>query len=166
LGTSYFFLKRYDEAVSMFEKAVDMNPNDPITMGNLADAQRWSGRREQANATYDKAIVLAYKELQVNPKNATTLGYLALYYGKKGDAVHAQESIQRARAIDASAVDLIYNEATLQQLAGRTDAALKWLHEAFQKGLSPDDVRSDPEFHTLLDRPDFIRLADEFSTKK
>ena len=166
LGTAYFFLKRYDEAVGMFQKAVEMNSNSSIAMGNLADAQRWSAHPEQAPPTYDKAIALAYQELQVNPKNAVTLGYLALYYGKKGDAAHAQESIHRARAIDSAAVDLIYDEATLQQLAGHTDAALKSLHEAFQKGLSPDNVRGDPEFHALVDRPDFVKLANQFSQNK
>ena len=166
LGTTYFFLKRYDESVGMFQKAVDMNSNDPIAMGNLADAQRWSGRPEQARPTYDKAIALAYRELQVNPKNAVTLGYLALYYGKKGDAAHAQESIRRARSIDSAAVELIYNEATLHHLAGHTDAALRSLRDAFQKGLSPDNVRGDPEFHALVDRPDFVKLANKFSQNK
>jgi serine/threonine protein kinase/tetratricopeptide (TPR) repeat protein len=166
LGTSFFFLKRYNEAASMFAKAVEMNPNDAITTGNLADAQRWSEHQEESKATYDKAIALAYKELQVNPKNASILGYLALYYGKKGDTAQALETIHRARSIDSSAVELIYDEATVQQLAGREDAALKSLREAFQKGQSPDDVRSDPEFHALWDRPEFVRLASEFSKKK
>jgi eukaryotic-like serine/threonine-protein kinase len=165
LGTSFFFLKRYDESVSMFAKAVEMNPNDAITTGNLADAQRWSGHQGQSRATYDKAIALAYKELQVNPKNASVLGYLALYYGKSGDTAHAIETIKRARSIDSSAVELIYDEATVRQLAGQEDEALKSLREAFQKGLSPDDVRSDPEFHAIWDRPEFVRLANEFSKK-
>ncbi len=168
LGTSFFFLKRYDESVQMFTKAVEMNPNDAVTMGNLADAQRWAGpaHHEQSRATYDKATALAYKELQVNPDNASILGYLALYYGKSGDGIHALEAIQRARSIDSSAVELIYDEATVQQLAGHEDAALKALREAFQKGASPDDVRNDPEFHALWDRPGFVRLANEFSRKK
>jgi tetratricopeptide (TPR) repeat protein len=78
LGTAYFFLKRYSDAVPMYEKAVEMDPNDETLAGNLADAYRWSGQRDKANATYDKAIALGYKALEVNPRSAETMGSLAL----------------------------------------------------------------------------------------
>jgi Flp pilus assembly protein TadD len=70
----------------MFEKAVEMSPNDEWFVGNLADAYRWSGREDQARSTYDKAIALAYKQLQVNPDDTSTMGGMALYYAKNGDS--------------------------------------------------------------------------------
>ena len=38
LGTAYFFLKRYDESVKMYQKAAEMTPNDEVLFGNLGDA--------------------------------------------------------------------------------------------------------------------------------
>jgi tetratricopeptide (TPR) repeat protein/TolB-like protein/predicted Ser/Thr protein kinase len=100
LGAAYFYLKRYNDSVPMFEKAVQMNPNEEQFTGNLADAYRWSGQREKANASYDKAIALAYKQLDVNPRDSDTMGSLALYYAKKGMPEQALNFVQRARSIN------------------------------------------------------------------
>ena len=163
LGTAYFFLRRYQESVPMFEKAVAMSPNDEWFVGNLADAYRWTGHKEQARTTYDKAIALAYKELQVNPHNASTMGGLALYYAKKGDSAQALQFIRRARSIDPNSNQLIYNEAVVQALANQPEEALKVLREAFQKGYSPAEATNDPELKSLQDRPEFGRLVKQFS---
>jgi len=165
LGTAYFYLKRYNESVQMFEKAVEMNPNEEVAMGNLADAYRWSGQKEKAPATYDKAIALAYKELQVNPRSAITLGNLALYYAKKGNPNRGLDFMRRARSIDRTNVDLIYKEAIVNALASRPSDALKALREAFQRGYSTAEAKSDPELGTLQGRPEFAELVGESSGK-
>ena len=136
----------------MFEKAVEMSPNDEWFVGNLADAYRWTGHEEQARTTYDKAIALAYKELQVNPHNASTMGGIALYYAKKGDSAQALQFIRRARSIDPNSNQLIYNEAVVQALANQPEEALKALREAFKKGYSPAEARNDPELKVLEGR--------------
>jgi serine/threonine protein kinase/tetratricopeptide (TPR) repeat protein len=165
LGTAYFFLRRYQESVPMFEKAVEMSPNDEWFVGNLADAYRWSGHEDQARSTYDKAIALAYKQLQVNPHDASTMGGIALYYAKKGDSTQALQFIRRARSIDPNSNQLIYNEAVIQALAKHPEEALKALREAFQKGISPEEARNDPELTSLENRPEFDRLLKQFSGK-
>jgi tetratricopeptide (TPR) repeat protein len=163
LGTALFYLKRYAESVPMFEKSVEMNQNDPMMMGNLADAYRWSGQLDRANTTYERAIALAFKQLQVNPRDANVMDELSLYYAKKGDAVHAVDFIRRARAISSSDVNMIYDEAVVYTLTGRTGEALKSLREALQRGYSLQEVQNDPELASLQSRPEFARLVAEFS---
>ncbi|HEV2177324.1 MAG TPA: tetratricopeptide repeat protein [Terriglobia bacterium] len=165
LGTAYFYLKRYSDAVPMFEKAVQLNPNDETDMGNLADAYRGAGQKDKASATYDKAIALAYKELAVNPRKADTMDHLALYYSKKGETTQALQFIHRAREIDGSNVEPIYDEATIQTAAGHTQEALKALREAFQRGYSPRQAANDPELKSLQGNPEFAELIKEFSDK-
>ncbi len=165
LGTVYFYLGRYNEAVPMFEKAVEMQPSDQKMVGNLADAYRWAGKKEKASGTYDRAITLALKELQVNPRKASTMGNLALYYAKKGDTTQASSFMRRARSIDPNNVQLIYYEAEIQSLASRPEEALKTLREAFQKGYSPEEAKSDPELKSLQSRPQFEKLVRDFSKK-
>ena len=147
----------------MFEKAVEINPKDEASTGNLADAYRWSGRTQQAVSTYDKAIALAYQELQVNPRAASTVGDLALYYAKKGDLDNGQRYIRQARAMDASDVQLIYSEAQVYAVAGKQDQALKALREAFQKGFSPEEAQNDPEMTKLRGLPEFAKLSSELN---
>jgi tetratricopeptide (TPR) repeat protein len=166
IGTAYFYLQRYAESVPMFEKAVAINPHEELLVGNLADAYRWNGQKERSLATYDKAIALAYKDLQVNPKNAGTMGDLAGYYAKKENRAQSLEWISRARSIDPNSVNLLYQAAIVHALASQPEDALKDLREAFQKGYSTEQARTDPEFGSLQHRPEFANLLAEFSTSK
>jgi tetratricopeptide (TPR) repeat protein len=162
LGAAYFYLKRYNDSVPMFEKAVQMSPNEEQFTGNLADAYRWSGQREKANATYDKAIALAYRDLAVNPRNSDTMGSLALYYAKKGMSAEALNFIQRARSINKEDVSLVYTAAVVEALASHPDNALGLLREALKRGYSLQEASSDPELNSLRNRPEFDELLAEF----
>jgi len=162
LGTAYFYLKRYDDAVKMFQKASEMNPNDDTWMGNLADAYRWSGKREEALATYDKAIALAYKDLRVNPRSATTMENLALYHAKKGDSARAQEFIRHARSIEPDNVSMLYSQAVIYCLAGRREESIGILGDALQKGYSLEEAKNDPELADLQRLPQFDQLLRKF----
>ena len=165
VGTCYFFLKRYDEAVAMYRKATELSPNDEQLFGNLGDAYRWSGHSDQAVQAYDKAITLAFQELQVNPRSFSIMGDLALYYAKKGDASNALEYIQRARTIGPDDVQLMYSEAQVKTLIGKSEEALKALRTALQKGYSAQEAWNDPELAKLQAMPHFSQLVKEFSKK-
>ena len=165
LGTAFFFLKRYAEAVPMFEKAVEMNPNDSMLVGNLADAYRWYNQLEKANATYDRAISLSFKQLQVNPRDASVLDGLGLCYAKKGDAIQALDFMRRARAVSPDDVSIIYDQAEVFAITGRTAEALKALREALQKGYSVEQAKSDPELSALQKTPEFGKLVTEFTKR-
>ena len=166
LGTSFFYLKRYPESVQMFQKAVEMSPGDETIVGNLADAYRWAGDKNKANATYNEAIGLAYKQLQVNPRDSSALGHMALYHAKKGDVAQAQDFIRRARSIDPSDVYLIYTVAIVAVNANDPGGAIEALRSALQKGFATADIDSDPEFTPLHDRADYKALLKEFAPKK
>jgi serine/threonine protein kinase/tetratricopeptide (TPR) repeat protein len=163
LGTANFYSGRFEESVKMFEKAVEINPKDEALTGNLADAYRWSGHTAQAVSTYEKAISLAYQELQVNPRAASTVGDLAVYYAKKGDIENGERYIRQARSMDSSDVQLIYSEAQVYAIAGKTDQAMKALREAFQKGFSLEEAQNDPELAKLKGLPEFAKLSGEYN---
>ncbi len=165
LGTAYFFLKRFDESVKMYEKAAEMTPNDEILFGNLGDAYRWSGHSDKANAAYDKAISLAFQQLQVNPRSADAMGDLALYYAKKGAAQNALQYIAQARTINPQDVYLIYSEAQVKALVGQPEDAMKALKLALQKGYPAQEAWNDPELQKLQALPQFLQLVNEFSKK-
>jgi len=163
LGTAYFWLKRYDDSVKMYEKATEMTPNDEELFGNLGDAYRWSGHSEQAAAAYSKAISLAFRELQVNPKSAATMGDLGLLYAKRGDAANALQYTNQARAISPDDVQLMYSEAQVKTLIGKPEEALKALRLALEKGYAPQEAWSDPELQNLQALPQFSQLVKQFS---
>ncbi|MGC1635501.1 MAG: tetratricopeptide repeat protein, partial [Candidatus Acidiferrales bacterium] len=165
LGTAYFFMKQYPNAVGMFEKAVALNPNDTVMVVNLADAYRYSGQQDKARATYQQAISVGFKGLQTNPKDAEIMAQLALSYAKTGNVAQAQEFIKRARDADPSNVNYIYDDAEILTLSGKTAEALKSLQEGFEKHYPAEFASGDPELSTLQKDPRFIALIKKYSTK-
>jgi tetratricopeptide (TPR) repeat protein len=163
LGNTYFMLRRYNDAIQAFEKATQLGPNQELAMGNLADAYRASGQKDKAMATYDKAIALAFQDLQVNSQNTGAMADLALYYVKKGDPKHGMDFIQRARGIDKKDVGLIYVQATVENLAGKSTDALRTLREAFSKGYPVKDAQADPELANLQNLSEFQAMVKQFT---
>jgi tetratricopeptide (TPR) repeat protein len=149
----------------MFEKAVEMNQNDSMLTGNLADAYRWSGQPDRARGTYERAVALGFKQLQVNPRDSNVMDQLSLYYAKKGDAIQAVDFIRRARAINPTDVNMIYDQAVVYTLTGRPAEALNSLREALQKGYSLQEAKNDPELASLQGRPEFARFRAEFDKR-
>src|SRR5258708_5691329 len=166
IGTAEFFLKRYDDSIKMFEKAVELSPRDEELLGDLADAYRAAGQKQQAQTAYDKAIQLAFQQLQVNPKSGAVTEHLALYYAKKGDAAHSLAYTRQARALDPEDLQLLYYHAEVYSLANRQKELLATLREAFKKGYSPEEAVSDPELVSLKALPEFTKLVNEYSGKK
>jgi len=165
LGTAYFFLKNYDQATKMYERAVEMRPNDEVLLGNLGDAYRWSGHSDQATSAYGKAISRAFQELQVNPSSAAIMSDLGLLYAKKGDATNALQYTNQARAINPDDVQFLYYDVVVKTLIGKQDEALKSLKHALEKGYSAQEAWNDPELQKLQALPQFSQLVNEYSKK-
>lgn len=162
LGLALLFLKRYPEALQYLEKSAQMQPNNQVIVGNLADGYRWAGHQKESIDAYDRAISLANKALAVNPRDATALGSLASYHAKKGDIPLAEHYIRRARSVDPADVDLVYIEATTRALSNQPELALESLRLAFEKGVSPEQARLDPDLVSLQENTAFRQLVKEF----
>jgi serine/threonine-protein kinase len=162
LGTAYFAFGRYHEAIADFKKAVQMNDKHVLYVANLADAYRQAGQQQDANRTYGEAIRLAYQQLQVNPQDSSTMGYLAMCYAKQGDNSKAAEFIRRARSIDPTDTQLMYDKAAIDTLGGRTQEALLALQQALENGYSLEEAKIDPDLKILRPTPGFKALAERF----
>ena len=103
--------------------------------------------------------------MQVNPRNAETKANLALFYAKRGDGAQAARLIREARDIDASNVEIIYMEATVDLFANRRSEALAQLREAFKAGYPASFAKTDPDLKPLWTDAQFQRLVKEFEAK-
>jgi tetratricopeptide (TPR) repeat protein len=151
-------LKRYSEAVPMFEQSVRLDSESEPNLGNLADAYRWAGRINEANKTYGDAIQAGLKALVVNSRDAARMGRMSQYYAKKGDIKHAFDFVHRARAIDAKDSSLVYAEAVVDWLAGREQDAAQNLEQALKAGYPLQAAQNDPELSKLQTLPQFTSL--------
>jgi serine/threonine protein kinase/Flp pilus assembly protein TadD len=166
LGNAYFFLRRYHDAVTTFAKAVQMNPNQAVAVANLADAYRWSGQDDEVRSTYNHAIELGVKDLQVNPRDSEAMGLLAVNYAKTGNLDEAMQFIRRAQAIDKTDLNLIYDEAVVQELSGHPQEALDSLRDALSRGFSQSVIQNDPQLDALRTNPGFKALIKSFGKER
>lgn len=166
LGTAYFFVKRYDDAARMFEKAVALSPKQEAVVGNLGEAYLFGRRQQAAQQAFNKAIALAYQQLQVNPSDAETMGDLSIYYACERRPAEALQFARRARGIDPGNAQYVYDEAVIQAFAGDSSKAVGALHDALKMGFPPLQAESDPQLASLQSRPEFKLLMSKFRGKQ
>ena len=150
----------------MFQKAVELNPNDTVTRVNLADAYRGAGKQDEARGVYQQAISLGYKELETNPRDANVMSQIGLAYAKMGNGQEALNSVHRALAINHDDVNYVYAEAQIDAILGHTNDALRMLGSALDKHYPADFVEGDPELASLQTNPKFQELIKKYSAKK
>ena len=159
LGTIYFYQRRYGNAVDMFEKAVNLEENDYMIWGNLADAYRFTpGYKEKAQDTYEHAIELAKKELSKKSEDAILLSRLASYYAVIKDVENALAKIIKARNLAPNNVPVIMNSIGVFELIGKRDQAIKALLEYIQKSGSMEEIIRDPDLAGLRADPRYQQI--------
>ena len=163
LGTAYFDLARYREAIVNFKKAAQMNNKNALYMSNLADAYKQAGQGDEAAKANAEAIRLAYQQLQVNPQDSATMGELAMCYAHQGELEKAAEFARRARSIDAADNQLMYDEAAIDALGGKSQQALLALRQAFENGYSVEEAKTDSDLKLLRDLPEYRRLVENYA---
>ena len=72
MGNAYYMKKQFDNAISDYSNAIDMNPKLAVAYQNRGSAYYIKGDYDKAISDYDKAI-------ELNPKNALT-------YSSRGNA--------------------------------------------------------------------------------
>jgi tetratricopeptide (TPR) repeat protein len=91
-GNKLFQLKRYDEAVADFSKAIAAYPKDDLVYGSRAKANYFLGKYQDALRDYDQAI-------ELNPYSRRFYYDRGLTYRALGDFAAAQEDFSKSCAL-------------------------------------------------------------------
>ena len=159
LGSAYFNLRRFEEAVRAYQDAARLDPRNYELWGNLADAEALvPDLRGQAPETYRKALALAGGALQVNPRDAKVLGYAAWYHAAVGEKTEALATVRHALQLAPHDPELLYNAALVYNQLGDPGRALAWAEQAVAAGFPTSVIASAPYFDGLRGRPEFQEL--------
>jgi serine/threonine-protein kinase len=166
LGTALFFQGHYRDSVPAFERAVELQPGNPLQWGNLGDAYRFvPGNGDKAADAYARAIQLLREQLAKDPSAAINRSRLALYLAKSGDHTTALTELAKVLTPEVSEVNTLYRATVTYELAGRRDEALATLERALQRGYGIIEVRADPELARLRTDVRYHRLVSKLTTK-
>jgi tetratricopeptide (TPR) repeat protein len=129
-GNALLYLKRYEEAIAMYDRAIALKPDD-ASYFNKGNALRNMNRFEEAIAMYDRAIAL-------DPVDAD-------YYNNKGIALddlkryeEAIEMYDRAIALKPDDAKAYNNKGNVLQNLNRYEEAIEMFDKAI--ALKPDGV--------------------------
>jgi len=169
LGTSYFGLHIFNQAIFSYQKAIDLDPQQYVTWGNLADAQYYGaqyydGSEKESALAYRKAIELASADLKLNPSDSEVLSDIALYHSMLGDKAAALDYIRQALQFGHGEKQLYFTAAEVYNRLGQTGPTLELLAKAIQAGYSTNRIRDLPAFQNLVDNPQYQRLMSQPSS--
>jgi tetratricopeptide (TPR) repeat protein len=108
VGDMLFRLKRYSEAASAYQKAIDFVPEHAQAWCGLGQCQLMQGRYEDAVHSFEQSCSL-------ESDNAEAWYYGALAYGKLGDDQHTRDCLQRALKLRPAWKAAAQQDALLKQ---------------------------------------------------
>lgn len=125
LGIAYMGKGFYDEAISQFEKAVQMDPTFEIGYYNLGVAYTGKGQYEEALAKYQKV-------LQIDPDHAQTHFKLGSIYERRGAFNPAMEEYKKAIESKPDYAEAHFNLGLLYGKKGMFIQAAESFNEAIR----------------------------------
>ena len=116
LGAAYEQLKQTKDAIAAYQRAEDMEPDDPRTIDALAQALF-------NNNQFDEALK-QYQELaEADPENNQPLIRISEIQRREGKYEDSLATIEKAMKIDPTSLEAGYNEGLLLDVLGRFDEA-------------------------------------------
>jgi tetratricopeptide (TPR) repeat protein/tRNA A-37 threonylcarbamoyl transferase component Bud32 len=136
LGGSQYRMRRFDDAIVSLEKARSIL-EDSRTVGNLARAYFWAGRRDRARQLFERAIELGQRVIAVNPRNDEIHVSLADYLARLGRRREALDHLGRARLENPH---FMFFAAMVHNQLGDVTQGRQWLDKARAAGLPPAEI--------------------------
>jgi len=155
VGYVFYCARRYDEAITEYKKALELNPDFPMALQGLAQTYVKIGKPKDA--------VALIAQLPDDLKNGCTAGNLHGLAGERDEAkrILAGE-IQRSMReyVSPTCIALVHSGL------GDTDRALVWLEKSYREH-SPDlSSLGEPMFDGLRSDPRFADLVSRVQTAK
>jgi tetratricopeptide (TPR) repeat protein len=151
--------RRYDESIAQFQKALDLNPNLPVSRSSLALAYAMKHMYPQALAEFDK---IADQDKSVAAENQFVAGLLGWVYAVSGRRADALEIAEALKDLSSRTYLDFYWPGAIYAGLGDKDEAFRLLEKGFQEHsaampyLAVDpfwyEMHSDPRYADLLRR--------------
>jgi TolB-like protein/Tfp pilus assembly protein PilF len=158
-GTVAFSQGSLEKAGRLFEKAVEVAPDDLRALRLLPQVYRSLGRQAESRQANRRVVELAERHLELNPSDAQALVRGANALADLGEPERGLEWIGRVMEQGTDDALLLYNAGCFYSLAGKTDEAFDALERSFKAGLvDPEWMRHDSDLDPIREDPRFEEL--------
>jgi len=153
LGTRFLMEKRYDDAIEMYKKAIQLLPTYAIAWGGLGDAYRQMPESEEAmRDAYAHAIELTEKELHVNPQDGRTWIKIAMWRVVT-DKKTALKEIREALRLSPDDSFVVARAASVYAQSSMHNEALAALERAIELGYPLSELETWPPLEQIMQDP-------------
>ena len=170
--------EKFSDAEKLYDKTLQMAPNNVYLLSNRAVVQFRMGKFKQAEESFKKALALApedafcwstigivyyseekyddavnalTKSLAINPKNPTAHNYLGITAAQKGWLEAAQKELESAVQLDPKYADAWFNLAVTYTTKQPPD--MEEAKKAYKKAIEFGAAK-DPAMEELLNKPE------------
>ena len=155
LGVARFLRGRYPEAAEAYRRVLESDPDDVLSLLNLADTEIELGHPREAEALY-RRILASLPEGRLGPQESIQKAQCLARLGYTRQAVEIAQDAVRQSPDDPR---ILLLSAFVHHLAGDRSSALNNAQAALEKGIQPRwftgsafrSLREDPELRPLLE---------------
>ncbi len=156
-GQAFCNMRKFDEAIACYDKALELSPGDPVIWRRKGFALLKIGRYDEAAASFDQALA-------IDPENATAWqrkGYVLAHLGEHDSAVACCD---RALMLDPEHILAWQSRGWLLGVMCRYDEAA----DCYEAVLAIDPDRRSAAWHRerMRERRDLEALAAEIREAK
>lgn len=164
LGIAYYYERRFQEASSALESALDIDSSIYTIWGNLGTVYRWMpGSSAKAKAAFGRAIELGGKAMRITPSDNSIHANLAEYYAKLGQK---QDALAQIQAIpEGSRRPYMARIALAYELSGERKQAVETVRSLLVDASALSDIRNDPDLEKLWKDPDIQSIVRAFTAQ-
>jgi tetratricopeptide (TPR) repeat protein len=150
LGTCYFVLALYADAVEMYELALGMDKSSYATWGNLAATYNvLLDEKDKAVEHYTRASELAEEQLKLAPRDEEILASLAVYSAELGDTAKAWDYLGRSMEQHPDDSRVMFDVGLAHEVLGEREVAIEWIVRSVESGFSKVLVETTPGLRGL-----------------
>ena len=128
-GSTMYFLGKYDEAIKCYDKAIEIDPDNPVVWNNKGLALNSLGKYDEAVKCYDKAI-------EIDPDDADAWNNKGLALNSLGKYDEAVKCYDKAIEIDPDDADAWNNKGLALNSLGYDNEAKKCYDRSRELGYS------------------------------
>ena len=155
----YCLTERFADAIPMFEKSIELDPEYYLTYGWLGQTLAKLGMTEEARIANQKATEVVQKHLAANPNDARAYNLLGVWYARLDQFDPAVDSMMKAIELSPGDALVMYNVACLYGVQKKQDMCVHWLKRAIDAGYRNYDwIKSDSDLDSVRSHPGYLDL--------
>lgn len=158
LGKTFYYARRYDDAVAQYSKSLEIDPNFAIAHKGLAEVYTKQSVFDKGLEEIERAIALSKRSVFI----LDDLGYIYALAGRRNEA---EKILDELEILSTETYVPPYGRAAIYAGLGDNDNSMLWLNKAYEERSFLAWIKLDPVFDGLRGDERFAILLRQLGLK-